>query len=133
MTSVIYVCIIEGPSGEHLPLPPIQFVSHEDNTKKGPSGENNKDEDDSGLSNLFELTEEPSVEQNKKFIENFPWRIAVDWWRVAVYSNPSAPSVIEDRCEADMEDDSVARSEIVVDEPLDGEHALVAEVFWEII
>ncbi|KAH7865928.1 hypothetical protein Vadar_013246 [Vaccinium darrowii] len=51
-----------GPSGEHPPLPPIQYVSHEDNTKKG---ENNKDEDDSSLSNLFELTEEPSVEQNK--------------------------------------------------------------------
>ncbi|KAH7866948.1 hypothetical protein Vadar_027072 [Vaccinium darrowii] len=65
----------------------------------------------------------------KKFIENFLWRIAVDLWRVAVYSNPSAPSVIEARCEADMEeDDSVARSEVVVDEPLDGEHTLVAEV-----
>ncbi|KAH7865122.1 hypothetical protein Vadar_024989 [Vaccinium darrowii] len=54
-----------GPSGEHRPLAPIQYVPLEDNTEKGPSGENKKGEDDSGLSNLFELTEEPSVEQNK--------------------------------------------------------------------
>ncbi|KAH7865493.1 hypothetical protein Vadar_007349 [Vaccinium darrowii] len=33
--------------------------------KKGPSDKNIKDEDYTGLSNMFELTEEPSVGQNK--------------------------------------------------------------------